>query len=78
MPKNFMFIYLIIILLMLGGYYLGYTAKEREIKQQLFLSSSFENPIFIWNDDLESIPKDGSPITLEFTVKDTIYIGPAN
>ena len=35
------------------------------------------NPLFIWNDDHESIPVDGTPILLEFssTNHDTIYIG---
>jgi hypothetical protein len=34
-------------------------------------------PVFIWNDDLESIPVDSTPILLEFSSKnqDTIYIG---
>ena len=31
---------------------------------------------FIWNDDEESIPKDGSLITLEYTDENTVYIGP--
>jgi hypothetical protein len=33
-------------------------------------------PVFIWNDDHESIPVDGTQILLEFTSNDTIYIGP--
>ena len=33
---------------------------------------------FIWNDDEESIPADGSLIRLEFTNKNNVYIGPAN
>ena len=33
-------------------------------------------PVFIWNDDQESIPVDGTQILLEFTSNDTIYIGP--
>jgi hypothetical protein len=33
-------------------------------------------PVFIWNDDYESIPVDGTQILLEFTSNDTIYIGP--
>ena len=33
---------------------------------------------FIWNDDEESIPVDGSLIRLEFTNKNNVYIGPAN
>jgi hypothetical protein len=37
-----------------------------------------DEPIFIWNDDHESLPVDGTPILLEFssTNFDTIYIGP--
>ena len=31
--------------------------------------------VFIWNDDEETIPKDNTLITLEFTSNDTIYIG---
>ena len=31
---------------------------------------------FIWNDDEESIPPDGSLITLEQTDENTVYIGP--
>ena len=32
---------------------------------------------FIWNDDEESIPADGSLIRLEFTDENNVYIGPA-
>lgn len=32
-------------------------------------------PTIIWNDDLEGIPVDGSPVLLEFMSNDTIYIG---
>lgn len=32
--------------------------------------------VFVWNDDEESIPVDGSLITLEFTDENTVYIGP--
>ena len=35
-----------------------------------------KEPTFIWNDDIESLPTDGSPILIEFTSRDTIYIGP--
>ena len=31
---------------------------------------------FIWNDDEESIPADGSLIRLEFTDENNVYIGP--
>lgn len=39
------------------------------------IDSDFDNPTIIWNDDLEGIPADGTPIMLEFTSNDTIYIG---
>ena len=32
---------------------------------------------FVWNDDEESIPTDGSLVRIEFTGGNTIYIGPA-
>jgi hypothetical protein len=32
---------------------------------------------FVWNDDEESIPTDGSLVRIEFTEGNTIYIGPA-
>lgn len=32
---------------------------------------------FIWNDDEESMPADGSLIRLEFTDENNAYIGPA-
>ena len=31
---------------------------------------------FIWNDDEESIPKDGSLIQIEMTDENKVYIGP--
>ena len=48
-----------------------------DTKEQLEISEEHP-PVFIWNDDLESIPMDGEQITLEFTKNDTIYIGPSN
>jgi hypothetical protein len=39
------------------------------------VENNFDNPTIIWNDDLEGIPADGTPILLEFTSNDTIYIG---
>lgn len=40
------------------------------------LNKPKSNTIIIWNDDEESIPTDGSLITLELIKGDTIYIGP--
>ncbi len=39
--------------------------------------SENNNIQFIWNDDEESIPVDGSLIRLEFTDENNVYIGPA-
>lgn len=41
------------------------------------------HPVFIWNDDLESIPSvhdlsESAHIEIEETTNDTIYIGPVN
>lgn len=38
-------------------------------------ADKFDNPTFIWNDDLEALPKDHSLLLLEYTSNDTIYIG---
>lgn len=37
-----------------------------------------KQPVFVWNDDHESIPKDGDSIVIEMTVNDTIYLGNIN
>jgi hypothetical protein len=31
--------------------------------------------VFVWNDDQESIPEDGSKVVIEFTEGNTIYLG---
>lgn len=45
------------------------------------LSNRNDMPVnghFVWNDDIESLPMEGSLIRLEYTGKDgEIYIGPA-
>ena len=48
-----------------------------DTQEQLELKPHSEEPVFIWNDDYEGIPVDGTPILLEFSSKnqDTIYIG---
>ncbi len=68
-------IFLVTLTIMLTGYYIGYTAHERERQHQINQNPDFENPVFIWNDDLEALPVDGTPIMLEFTSNDTIFIG---
>lgn len=45
-----------------------------DTKEQLALNR-MEQPVFIWNDDLEGLPVDGTPIMLQYTEGDTIYLG---
>jgi len=48
----------------------------RDTKQQLAYYKEINNGItFVWNDDEESIPVDGTPIILEYTDENTVYIG---
>jgi hypothetical protein len=52
---------------------------EKDSINQVIAKYDYNNGIhFIWNDDEESIPKDGQPIKIEFTDQDVIYIGPLN
>lgn len=62
----------------LGGFFIGYTAHERERQHQIYVNPDFENPVFIWNDDLEALPTEGSDITIELIQSDTIYLGSKN
>ncbi len=45
-------------------------------QEQNKTTTSLNQPTIIWNDDIESIPTDNSPIMLQFISSDTIYIGP--
>lgn len=54
-------------LLIVGSVY-GVAHREKSKPQMC-------QPVFIWNDDLEGLPADGSPIMLERTSNDTIYLG---
>ena len=47
-------------------------------QNKIYINKDFDNPVFIWNDDLESIPMDNTPVLLEFGSKnsDTLYLGP--
>ena len=57
------------IILLMAAYFLlnGFIPRKAELKDQ--------EMIFIWNDDQESIPMDGSKIVIEFTEGNKIYIG---
>jgi len=57
------------ILILIASYFLfnGCATRKEELKDQ--------EMIFIWNDDQESIPMDGSKIVIEFTEGNKIYIG---
>ena len=58
-------------LLLLNIYQYKCTSDLLAIEEQ-------EQPVFIWNDDLEGIPVDHSLILLEYTSNDTIYLGSAD
>lgn len=49
---------------------------QTNIDLSLKLNKVTTSSKFIWNDDEESIPTDGSLIKLEFTNSEGIYIGP--
>lgn len=46
-------------------------------QNKIYINKDFDNPVFVWNDDLESIPMDNTPVLLEFGSKnsDTLYLG---
>lgn len=47
------------------------------LSARLWYMTPVDNSIqFVWNDDEESIPPDHTPIMLEFTDENTVYIGP--
>lgn len=50
--------------------YRGYTNLEDKI------NNTNKGITFIWNDDEESIPIDGSKIQIEYTDKNNIYLKP--
>ena len=63
------------------GLLLGITLTAIAIQIALDSSGNTITPnnngiIFIWNDDEESIPKDGSLIRLQYTDENTVFIGP--
>ena len=76
------------IIILLIGILIGTLINILVLKYQDILQADYDitnlykeallpkEPTFIWNDDIESLPTDGSPILIEFTSKDTIYIGP--
>ena len=45
------------------------------VGQLINLPLNSNQPVFIWNDDEESIPVDSTPIMLQYTSNDTIYLG---
>lgn len=66
--KKLIFILLVGITCYLAGLCAGQIIK-------LPFQSNTNQPVFIWNDDLEGIPVDSTPILLEYTSNDTIYLG---
>lgn len=85
MNKNFLKLAFAIVFLFLLVFsvqlYIGYTKLEAYSNAQDAYIEKLENATnngiqFIWNDDEESIPKDGSIIRIEYTDENTVYIGP--
>jgi hypothetical protein len=61
------------------GYDFG--KKDAELRQEIIErhieNGNDDNVIkFIWNDDEESIPAEGSLVKIEFFDENTVYIGP--
>ena len=46
------------------------------LQMQNDLKQAENNTEFVWNDDEESIPADGSLVKVEFSEGNTIYLGP--
>lgn len=85
MNKNFLQIAFVIVFFFLLVFsvqlYIGYTKLEAYSNAQDAYIEKLENATnneieFIWNNDEESIPKDGSIIRIEYTDENTVYIGP--
>lgn len=55
----------------------GFKVFNENKKKDNRIKTTDTNIKFIWNDDEESIPKDGSLVLIEFTDEDVVYIGPA-
>jgi hypothetical protein len=56
---------------------MGNVYNREELLRQEVSELKNQGNTFIWNDDWESIPADGSLVRIEFTENDTIYIGSA-
>lgn len=68
-----------IITVFIIGVFFGTKLEERKT----VMNQIPGHPVFIWNDDLESIPSvhdlsESAHIEIEGTTNDTIYIGPAH
>lgn len=72
---KYLAIALLSLTLFLGGFFIGYSAHERERQHQIYINPDFKNPVFIWNDDLEALPTEGSDIRIDLIQSDTIYLG---
>lgn len=72
MKKPILFL-LIASICYVSGFYVGQSLNE--LPEQISTTPN-KGITFIWNDDEESIPVDSTPIMLEFTSGDTIFIGP--
>ena len=71
--KDFIYCTIITLLVLLFSTHLY--LDEIAAKERADLNNGI---IFVWNDDEESIPVDGSLIRIESTDENTVYIGPAD
>lgn len=53
-------------LILLSGFFLGLQTNNEKPKSKV--------TVFVWNDDIESLPADNEQIRIEFTSNDTIYL----
>lgn len=67
---KYVYLRILIIIQLLVIIYLYLSHKNQSIPKE-----NSDSPVIIWNDDPESIPRDGELIKLEFTKNDTLYIG---
>lgn len=53
-------------IILLSGFFIGLQTNKEKPKSK--------ETVFVWNDDIESLPSDNELIKIEFTKNDTIYL----
>lgn len=57
-------------IILLSGFFIGLSTNNEKPKSK--------EVVFVWNDDIESLPSDNELIKIEFTKNDTIYLNNKN